>query len=119
VDLEEVDEEASRCRVCDRSCGKEFAAELDLLCGPPVCEREQDRVEQCGIDVCLFPAPVEVTGLVFGRDETAVEVGFLSPGFLESVDRAAEAVEQAASVRCRTESGVHLIPLSKVDARRE
>lgn len=119
MDLEKVDEEAPRCRVRDRSCGKEFAAELDFLCGPPVCEREEDRVEQCGIDVCLFPAPVEVTGLIFARDETAVEVGFLAPGLLESVDRPPEAVKQATSMRCRTESGVHLIPLSKVDARRE
>ena len=98
MDLEEVDEETSRRRVRYQPRRKKFTAELDLLCSPPVREREKDGSSNEKIDVRIVPATVEITGLIFARDETSVQIDLFAPGILEGIDRAAEAVEQATPV---------------------
>ena len=117
MDLEEVDERGYPLSgSATDPAGKSSPPNLIFCALRPLANVRRIGSRRCRIDIRLVPAAVEVTRLIFARDEATVEVGFLAPGALEGVDRAAEAVEQAASVRCCTESGVHFVPLGKVDA---
>jgi hypothetical protein len=74
VGLEEVAEERALwigARVGD----EKFAQERRLLRCAATIEGEQPFVDQIEVHAFCVPAGVEVTGLVFRSDETAVDVG--------------------------------------------
>lgn len=82
-------------------------------------EREQNAIEQFGIDTERLPTRIEVLRHGLRTDETAVDIEPPTTGRLESQCRFSETTQKAASMGRRAEPGLKLAPIRVVDARRQ
>ena len=98
---------------------EELAAEARLLCGSPVCEREENRVESSRIDSGCLPAGVEVARLFLRGDEASVEVRATAACGPQAVQRPPQAVEYFPSALIRSEPVDDLVPCRVVNSFRQ
>ena len=99
--------------------GEELAAEARPLCSSLVREREENWVEQIGIDPSDLPADVEVAGLVLRGDEASVEVHTTAASRPQVVQRPPQALEQLPSALIRPEPVDDLVPCRVVNSFRQ
>src|SRR5271155_3569655 len=57
---------------------KEFSEEFCLLCRPPIAEVQEYRIKRGESHAFRFPACVIISGIFLGRNETAVEIHYLT-----------------------------------------
>ena len=87
-----------------------LAAEASLLRGAVVGKIQQHRVKRIEIDLVGVPTGIEVTRLVLGRDEAAVQPDLATAGLGKQLDRFSETIEQTSAPLRPPEPLDHLVP---------
>lgn len=98
---------------------EELAAEAGLLPFSFVREREQDRIEEIGVDAGDLPACVEIGRLVLPGDEAPVDIGAAASRVTQTVQRRTEALEQLSTPVGGAESVDDLFPSRFMDSFRK